>query len=34
VSATQKIMTGDATPDEALDEIATQYQDYAATLPK
>jgi raffinose/stachyose/melibiose transport system substrate-binding protein len=34
VSATQKLMTGDATPDEALDEISTQYQDYVGTLPQ
>ena len=27
VSATQKLMTGDATPDEALDEIADAFQD-------
>lgn len=34
VSATQKIMTGDASPDEALDEIGTQYQDHVANLPQ
>jgi raffinose/stachyose/melibiose transport system substrate-binding protein len=34
VSATQKVMTGDATPREGLDEISLQYQDHVATLPK
>jgi raffinose/stachyose/melibiose transport system substrate-binding protein len=34
VSATQKIMTADASPEEALDEIATQYQDHTGTIPQ
>jgi raffinose/stachyose/melibiose transport system substrate-binding protein len=34
VSATQKIMTGDAAPDEALDDVSLQYQDYVGTLPQ
>jgi len=27
-------MTDDASPEEALDEIATQYQDHTGTLPQ
>jgi raffinose/stachyose/melibiose transport system substrate-binding protein len=34
VSATQKLITDDASPDEVLDEIATPYQDHVATLPE
>ena len=34
VSATQKVMTGDASPREALDEVAVQYQGHVDTLPQ